>query len=344
MAFVCFYETLSFAPSPSISIEREGMACLTTGTVLTGHIGEGFIKAAFVVTFIYEKILVRTKIEKRAGDSMNKKTILTIFMILSVIGFLTSLYLVKNHYDNPIEGAFCDLSEGVSCSLVNTSIYSELFNVPVALFGALWFVILFFLSWKGMKKDGAVITALLGWNILGILFVVYLVIAEIILQSICPFCTLVHIIVLTTLALSVVLYRREKKKPFWKTVMKDLKGLLIAILIINIIPLAILNFPVSEKVNYDPLAQCITEKDVTMYGSFRCGVCARTRKMFGPSFQYIKEIECHPQGENAQTELCIKKDIEGTPTWIMEQDGEELKRHTGFLSIKELREFSGCTI
>ena len=79
-----------------------------------------------------------------------------------------------------------------------------------------------------------------------------------------------------------------------------------------------------------------------MYGSFRCGVCAKTRAMFDDSFQYINEIECHPQGENPQTERCIEKRIEGTPTWILEPEGKELKRHTGFLSVEELKEFAGC--
>ena len=69
-----------------------------------------------------------------------------------------------------------------------------------------------------------------------------------------------------------------------------------------------------------------------MYSSFRCGFCAKTRKMFGDSFQYINEIECHPQGENAQTDLCLQKGVENTPTWILEPNGEEVKRHTGFLS------------
>jgi len=263
-------------------------------------------------------------------------------MILSVLGFLTSLYLVKNHYDNPVEGAFCDISEGVSCSLVNTSIYSELFGVPVALFGALWFVILFLLSWKAMKKDGDLVSALLGWNVLGILFVIYLVVAEIILRSICPFCTIVHVIVIATLILSILLYRKEKKKPSLKKLARSLRSWIMLVLVINIVPLAVFNWPASEKVDYDPLAKCMTENGVTMYGSFRCGVCARTRNMFGSSFQYVKEIECHPQGENPQTELCLEKEIEGTPTWVLEQDGEEVKRSTGFLSIEELREFSGC--
>jgi len=111
----------------------------------------------------------------------------------------------------------------------------------------------------------------------------------------------------------------------------------------SLIPLIIFNFPVGEKEDHTELAKCITESGVNMYGSFRCGICAKTRAMFGESFQYINEIECHPQGENPQTELCISKNLQGTPTWILEPNGEEVNRHNGFLSIEELKEFSGCT-
>jgi uncharacterized membrane protein len=275
---------------------------------------------------------------------MKKKTILITVIILSLLGILTSAYLTENHYANPVEGSFCDISESVSCSLVNTSVFSELFSVPVAVFGGLWFVILALMAWKAMKKNGNLIMAMLGWNIFGLLFVFYLITVEVILGSICPFCTVVHIIVVTTLILSILLYKGLKKKPKVKDVLKRLKPWFGLILILNVLPLIIFNFPTTEKQDYTPLAKCITESGVNMYGSFRCGVCAKTRKNFGDSFQYINEIECHPQGENAQTELCVEKEIEGTPTWIMEKDGKEIKRKTGFLSMQELREFSECNI
>ena len=272
----------------------------------------------------------------------SKTKILKIIIILSILGIIVSLYLVENHYAPPTKGALCDISESISCSLVNTSTFSELFNVPVALLGVLWFLVLIIFSWKALKKDGALPTMMLGWGILGILFVIYFVIAEIILRSICPFCTLVHVIVIAIFILLLVFYSAQEIKPTKKAILKALMPWIILIIIINIIPLILFNIPSSEKENYDILAQCITEKGVNMYGSFRCGVCAKTRVMFGDSFQYINEIECHPQGENSQTELCLKKGIEGTPTWILEPDEIELKRQLGFLSIEELKEFSGC--
>ena len=65
-----------------------------------------------------------------------KKRILRGFLLLSVLGFAFSAYLVKNHYALPSEGAICDVGNIASCSLVNTSVFSELLNVPVALLGA----------------------------------------------------------------------------------------------------------------------------------------------------------------------------------------------------------------
>ena len=95
-------------------------------------------------------------------EKKSKATILKIIILLSVIGIVTSLYLVKNHYADPTKGALCDISESVSCSLVNVSIYSELFNVPVALLGALWFLVIILLSWKAIKKEDALPTIMLG--------------------------------------------------------------------------------------------------------------------------------------------------------------------------------------
>ncbi len=272
------------------------------------------------------------------------KLFLKVILVLSFIGLLTSIYLVKDHYSTA-EGSFCDVNDKISCSLVNSSVFSELFNVPVALFGVFWFLVLIYFSFKALKekKDDSLISAILAWSIAGILFVVYMIIGEIFLKALCPFCTVVHVIVLVVLILAVLLYRNSKKTPF-KSLLKEFKSLIIFMVIINLAIIIVFNLPSSEKENYDLLAQCITDKGVNMYGSFRCGVCAKTRAMFDDSFQYINEIECHPQGENPQTELCVEKQIDGTPTWILEPEGEEVKRYQGFLSIDELKEFSGCGI
>lgn len=95
---------------------------------------------------------------------------------------------------------------------------------------------------------------------------------------------------------------------------------------------------------YDDFAKCVTDSGIKMYGSYTCSICKKERATFGPSFQYIDEVECHPRGENPQTDLCLKKDIKKTPTWILEKDGVEIDRRVGYLTLEGLAEFSGCEL
>jgi|SRR3989344_1135942 len=97
-----------------------------------------------------------------------------------------------------------------------------------------------------------------------------------------------------------------------------------------------------DERKYDTFAKCMTEKGAVMYGSFTCAACRKQRKEFGASFDLIKEIECHPRGENSQTDLCLKKDISKTPTWMLEKNGEEVKRLVGYQSFESLAELAGC--
>ena len=261
-------------------------------------------------------------------------------LVLCILGFITSLYLIYNHYS--LESTACDFGNLVSCSIVNSSIFSELFNVPVALFGALWFVVLAVITFQSFKKKHYLAYSLV-WNIVGILFVFYLVWAETFLGALCPYCTVVHIIITLTLILSIILFMAEKAALSFKLLSLG-RSFILAIVVIYLLAVLLFNIPWSGKNNYDLEAQCITEKGVNMYGSFRCGVCAKTRAMFGDSFQYINEIECHPQGENSQTELCLQKGIKLTPTWILEPMGVEQKRQEGFRSVDELKVFAGCEV
>jgi len=272
-----------------------------------------------------------------------RKLYLKIIIVLALIGLATSVYLVQNHFAPPKEGALCDLGETISCSLVNTSVFSELFNIPVAFLGGLWFVVLLMMAWKSLGKDNSLPKIMFLWSIIGFLFVIYMIIAELILKAICPFCTVVHVIVLIILFLSYRLYKSQKSQPHKKEFSKKLRNWIIFIVIINLLPLWIFNTGTNgADGQYDALAQCLSDKEINMYSSFRCGFCARTKSNFGSSMQYINEIECHPQGPNSQIDLCTSKDISGTPTWILEPSGVEVKRNTGYLTIDELRTFSGC--
>ena len=258
---------------------------------------------------------------------MKKVFWLNVFLILSLLGVIISTYLVFNHYNPPAEGAFCDLTETASCSLVNTSVFSELFNVPVALLGAFWFIILALLSFRAKVKNGAFILGLVIWSILGILFTIYMIIAEFLLKAICPLCTILHIFILFMLIISILLLRKERI-PKQSILLKKWKPFIVITAILFLIPFILFNLPRETK-DYTDFTKCLDEKGVKMYGSFRCGICAKTRILFGEAFDYIEEIECHPRGKNPQTELCEEKKVKRTPLWVREVDGKELARADG---------------
>jgi hypothetical protein len=98
--------------------------------------------------------------------------------------------------------------------------------------------------------------------------------------------------------------------------------------------------------NYDSFAQCLTEKGWAEYGTFWCPNCARQKLMFGDSFQYLEYVECDPRGDNPQTDRCLIRDIEKTPTWMRESADNvtEYERLIGVQSLEGLSEISGCPL
>ncbi len=92
------------------------------------------------------------------------------------------------------------------------------------------------------------------------------------------------------------------------------------------------------KADYVPLAKCLTEKGVKMYGTFWCPNCAKQKKMLGKeAFNHINYVECDARGKNPQTELCLEKGVNKYPHWefpdssvlIGEQEPELLAKKAG---------------
>ncbi len=131
-----------------------------------------------------------------------------IVFFLSIAGLIISVYLSAQHYASS-SYSFCDFGEHVSCSLANKSVYSEIFGIPVALLGVFWFSAAVFLSWLALRKSPKSPALLLAWSVLGASFVLYLIYVEFILQSVCPLCLVVQTIVLSILAASFIMVRKQ---------------------------------------------------------------------------------------------------------------------------------------
>jgi uncharacterized membrane protein len=108
---------------------------------------------------------------------------------LAILGLLVSIYMTI--YKLTANNAMC-LGSG-DCSTVNASPYSEIYGIPVALFGVFGYgVILGLLFIK--KQFGNFIyqnstLAIFGLAVTGFAFTLYLVYLEIyVIKAICPFC------------------------------------------------------------------------------------------------------------------------------------------------------------
>lgn len=65
--------------------------------------------------------------------------------VLAVIGIVVSSISLYHHYGSS-KTNFCDLGESFNCDIVNRSIYSSVFGIPVALIGILGYATLLALA------------------------------------------------------------------------------------------------------------------------------------------------------------------------------------------------------
>jgi uncharacterized membrane protein len=108
--------------------------------------------------------------------------------------------------------AFCSTTGVINCNKVTSSGNSVLFgsNIPITIPGMLWFVVSGGLAlvalmaiWRNRREPARLRAAHLLWGILGMLFVLYLVYAEIVLlHTLCEWCTVVHLLTFATFLLA----------------------------------------------------------------------------------------------------------------------------------------------
>lgn len=123
-------------------------------------------------------------------------------MTVSVLGLAVATYLTYSHYTNPSASQLtCPLGGSgrslVDCGAVLTSRFSEIFGLPVALYGAVFFVFMIGINLPRMWRSPSLLVARLrlGTAVAGMAMVLYLVGVELLaVQHICIWCTSVHIL------------------------------------------------------------------------------------------------------------------------------------------------------
>ena len=102
------------------------------------------------------------------------------------------------------------------CSVVNSSVYSEVYGIPVALvgffgYGAILGALL--LARQRSSLGGNAVLIEFGLCLAGFIFTVYLIYVEVaLIHALCPFCIASQVIMTALFALSVVSLVREPAK------------------------------------------------------------------------------------------------------------------------------------
>jgi uncharacterized membrane protein len=123
-------------------------------------------------------------------------------LLLPIAGLLVSGYLTYAHFN--ADALVCAESAVIDCAAVTSSDQSELFGIPVALLGLLFFAEMTVLCLPWARRIPILRWVRLGSVGVGVLMVVHLVAAELLLiGKICLWCTVVHVITLVLAGLLV---------------------------------------------------------------------------------------------------------------------------------------------
>ena len=270
-------------------------------------------------------------------DKTKSKYFKAAILILSVIGFLISVYLTYLHYTEG-QSAFC--SQGSDCDVVRQSSYSAILGIPVALLGAVGYALIIWFNYVSLARSTRWVL-LYTISLAGFLFSAYITYLEIfVIKAICPYCVVSALIM--TVIFIMLAYRKSELCP-------KLSSLKTAVLTICVLAVVIIG---SSAFQSDPLdfangtgtatsfqlglAKHLRTKGAVMYGSYKCPHCNAQKALFGDAARYMVYVECDPQGKDAKPTLCLSRGIVHYPTW--EIGG---RFYEGAKSLQELSQLSG---
>ena len=274
---------------------------------------------------------------------------------LAVLATVVSLYLVYDHVKDE-ESSFCDVGAAISCSKVRRSAFSEILHVPVAVFGFLFNCASAYMTLKLRRSlqdtlQGLYMTGLFYWNALGCLFIFYLIGAEIYLQTICPMCTVIHIIQISSLIASYLLHYEVASLPTLKETLLFLQrplavfvaASLIAFILFNTLlaPNTLTEAGTGETRPSGAFGRCLEQAGWVCFGRSGCSWCDKQKQLFSQQPNGPRFVDCR---ENAQKDFCEKHQVTAFPTWIQIEDGEERNRWKGYASVETLHHLSDCPI
>lgn len=114
-------------------------------------------------------------------------------LVLALVGFGLSAYLTYVHYN--VEALVCGTG---GCELVQTSRYSEVFGIPIAIFGLIMFTLLILgIVLRDVRTEMAdtISTGMLVMLIAAVLYWAYLTYLELeVIHAVCQWCVMTSLV------------------------------------------------------------------------------------------------------------------------------------------------------
>ena len=146
----------------------------------------------------------------RDGAQSQRRGVPWFLLAISFLGFLVALYLALLHYRGVLPN--CYVVRG--CDVVQTSRYSAIFGVPIALFGTLYFALMFYLG-IGLLT-GRAPRLVMTYKVLafaGALAAVPLfLIQAVVLRAFCTYCLVIEVVLLLMWGASFLLKSAEREE------------------------------------------------------------------------------------------------------------------------------------
>src|SRR3990170_3740849 len=191
---------------------------------------------------------------------------------LSLIGLGIMAYLTYIHYANA--QSFCDISETVSCDVVTTSLYSEIFGLPVSILGLGYFALTLLLTLFG--KGNGVFQAIFFLTLFVLIPSYYLTAVEaFVIKAFCILCETSKLLMLAILVTSFVAMKQKASIVF---------RMAIPIVLAGFVAAGVTYFAQNAKTttkDHTPFVEALNEKGVVYYKSVKCTNCKRQEALLG---------------------------------------------------------------
>ena len=220
------------------------------------------------------------------------------------------------------------------CDIVQSSRWSTLFGVPMALWGLLTYALLAGLAWRLRSRPSAwgamLLTACVGAGVSWFLTLVS--VFEI--GATCEYC-LASFALMNLLLVLVILRRppRARERGWRRTLPFPVGAAIVLVLGLHLHFSGLFDPAAGPEDPYlKALATHLQESGARFYGAYWCRACQDQKALFAASAKRLPYTECAPSGPNGPlTAACTVQDIRRYPTWLVEG-----RRLTGVVDVERL--------